>query len=134
MPVLSRGLMDTTVLSKNRAPGAEGLLWNEPLGLAIDATTEGGTVYVRDTTPANNRYNEPLNGWFGSAGLLTNSGTSPKLCQWNDGTLHWSAHNMALQSQTLDNAAWTVQANVTVTANNTAAPDGTTTADLLSAT
>jgi hypothetical protein len=38
------------------------------------------------------------------------------------------AHNLCLQSQTLDNASWTKN-DVTITANSVAAPDGTTTAD-----
>lgn len=40
----------------------------------------------------------------------------------------WQRTNIALQSQTLDNATWT-KTNVTVTADATAAPDGTATAD-----
>lgn len=39
--------------------------------------------------------------------------------------------NLLLQSQDFDNASWTVKTEVTITANNTTAPDGTTTADLL---
>ena len=38
--------------------------------------------------------------------------------------------NLVLQSQTLENASWT-PTNVTVTANTTSAPDGTTTADTI---
>ena len=41
--------------------------------------------------------------------------------------------NLCLQSQTLDNATW-VKSNVTVTADEAVAPDGTTTADTLTAT
>lgn len=41
--------------------------------------------------------------------------------------------NLLLRSQELDNAAWTAT-NLTVTANSTVAPDGTTTADTLAAT
>jgi hypothetical protein len=40
------------------------------------------------------------------------------------------AHNLVLQSQTLDNASWTAT-SCTVTANSVAAPDGTTTAETL---
>jgi hypothetical protein len=39
------------------------------------------------------------------------------------------AWNLAQQSETFDNAAWTKNANVSITANNTTAPNGTTTAD-----
>jgi hypothetical protein len=42
------------------------------------------------------------------------------------------AHNLILQSQTLDNGSWAVEsASVTVGANTTTAPDGTTTAETL---
>ncbi len=44
-----------------------------------------------------------------------------------------AATNNLLQSQTLDDAAWT-NVNVTVTADNTTAPDGTLTADKVAAT
>jgi hypothetical protein len=44
-----------------------------------------------------------------------------------------AATNRALQSQTFDHATW-VKTNVTVTANTTAAPDGTLTGDTLAAT
>jgi hypothetical protein len=40
------------------------------------------------------------------------------------------AHNLCIQSQTLDNAAWTAT-SITVSANSVAAPDGTTTAETL---
>jgi hypothetical protein len=40
------------------------------------------------------------------------------------------AHNLVLQSQTLDNASW-ANNTLTITANATAAPDGTTTAETL---
>lgn len=39
--------------------------------------------------------------------------------------------NLILQSQTLDNAAWSTFSSITVTANATAAPDGTSTAEKL---
>lgn len=45
-----------------------------------------------------------------------------------DGTLEAFGTNLLLQSQTFDNAAWT-KTRATVTADATAAPDGTTTAD-----
>jgi hypothetical protein len=43
-----------------------------------------------------------------------------------------AAHNLCLQSQTFDNASWT-NGETTETANSVAAPDGTTTADTLTA-
>jgi hypothetical protein len=47
---------------------------------------------------------------------------------YNGVTTAKAEENLLLQSQTFDNASW-VKANVTITANATAAPDGTTTAD-----
>lgn len=47
-----------------------------------------------------------------------------------DGVLQYAPHNLLLQSQTFDNASWTKVA-ATVTANATAAPDGSVTADKL---
>ena len=47
------------------------------------------------------------------------------------GLIQYAPHNLLLYSQELDNAAWTKGANVTVTANAAAAPDGTVTADLV---
>jgi len=46
------------------------------------------------------------------------------------GKITYAPANLVLQSQTFDNASWT-KAAVTVTANATAAPDGTSTADKL---
>jgi hypothetical protein len=48
-----------------------------------------------------------------------------------DGLIQYAPHNLLLYSQEFDNAAWTKGANVTVTANAAAAPDGTVTADLV---
>lgn len=42
--------------------------------------------------------------------------------------------NLLLQSQTFDNASWAGGSNITIAANTTAAPDGTTTADTITAT
>jgi len=47
------------------------------------------------------------------------------------GLVEYAPHNLLLYSQEFDNAAWTKGANVTVTANAAAAPDGTVTADLV---
>jgi hypothetical protein len=52
---------------------------------------------------------------------------------YNGVTTAKAEENLLLQSQTLDNAAWTVD-RTTVTANTVAAPDGTTTADTVQAT
>jgi hypothetical protein len=125
------------------AVGALALLSGETDGFAIDATSYdsvtaasyvggrvGGTVAVIDTgTPANDRSNVPLD-----ASNLVQSGTSPKMVHnASSPYVRWSAHNLALQSQTFDNAAWTSTGPaIAVTADDAVAPDGTTTADLFS--
>lgn len=49
------------------------------------------------------------------------------------GALVYAKHNLLTYSQEFDNAAWTKQASVSVSPNTTAAPDGTTTADTVTA-
>ena len=48
----------------------------------------------------------------------------------SDGLLKWAPHNLLTYSEDFSNAAWT-KSDITVSANAAAAPDGTTTADLL---
>jgi hypothetical protein len=50
---------------------------------------------------------------------------------YNGVTTAKAEENLALQSQTFDNSSWNVNSGVTVVANATTAPDGTTTADSL---
>jgi hypothetical protein len=49
---------------------------------------------------------------------------------YDENTSALAEQNLALQSQTFDNASW-IKQSVTVVADNTTAPDGTTTADLM---
>jgi hypothetical protein len=110
----------------NTLTGADALLSGETDGMASDFTRSDGTGYVSvlDTaTPANVVSNVIADAWW------TNSGTSPKLINTSAGALAWSPHNMVLQSQTLS-TSWTTTATA-VTDNDTAAPDGTTTAEKL---
>jgi len=68
-------------------------------------------------------------GWTYTGGTPAGTGSyAPKA----DGSLQFfpSVTNLLLQSQTLDNAGW-VKTDTTITANAVAAPDGTTTADLV---
>jgi hypothetical protein len=117
----------------------DGLLDGETDGFAIDATDYddlipaayvggpvGGDVLVGASgVPSYDHV--PLD-----ASNLVNSGTSPKMVHnASSPYVRWSAHNLALQSQTFDNAAWTKNAGTSITADNTTAPDGTSTADLL---
>jgi hypothetical protein len=126
--------------------GALALLSGETDGFAIDATSDGGTVAVINTgDPTDNLVNAPLN-----TSNLVQNGTSAKVVQWDDDTLHtvlagdvaqewdgtrWgilcepAATNLILRSQELDNASWT-KVDTTITADDTTAPDSTLTADL----
>lgn len=77
-------------------------------------------------------------GWyFNSAGVLTSAATDAPRFDYDPATLlpkgllmEETRTNLALQSQTLDNASWT-KATASVTANSVTAPDGTLTADTL---
>jgi hypothetical protein len=111
------------------ATGSQWLLDGETQGFAIDATMEGGSVTVKDTTaPTNTIYNKFLND-----SNLVQAGTSAKLVKWNaDPYLRWSPHNIYNRSSEFDNAAWDKASGgstATISANAIAAPDGSLTAD-----
>lgn len=78
--------------------------------------------------------------YFNSSGVLSTAAINTPAIDYDPVTLAcrglsiWEARtNLALRSEEFDNAAWT-SANVTVAANNTTAPDGSATADRLTAT
>lgn len=109
--------------------GASALLAGEADGLALDFTDF--SARVKDTgTPANN-YNSSgqvsSGALVGCSGLLTYTSPSNKVTRQADGVMRYQAHNLILQSETLDNAYWT-KTTITVTAD----ADGT--ADLLTET
>lgn len=111
--------------------GADNLLAGETNGIAFDFTGNSGLGYVSvldTTTPANVLHNARAN-----TVLKQNSSSSPKIVLRDDGLYHWTDHNLALQSQAFDNASWT-KSGTTATADQTTAPDGTVTADLLAET
>ena len=86
------------------------------------STGQCGSAYILDTgTPANDYDSHPY-------GLLTYTSPSAKMTMGPDGTLRFGAHNRCLYSEQFDNANWTARL-CAVTANTTAAPDGTTTAE-----
>jgi hypothetical protein len=118
------------------------LLSGETDGFAIDATSYdgvtvaayvggpvGGTVATIDTgTPANDLSNVALD-----ASNLVQLGTSPKMVHFPTSPyVRWSSNNLQIRSQELSNAHWTTN-NVTVAANDTTAPDGSATADKITA-
>jgi hypothetical protein len=101
------------------------LLGDEPAGLAVDFTTM--QALIRDDAL-------PLTTYLGSPlGLLTYSSTSPKLICDVDGVLRYANHNLALQSQDFSAGNWS-KIGGTIAADTQVAPDGTTTADTLTAT
>jgi hypothetical protein len=61
------------------------------------------------------------------------SRTSNATITKSDGTIGYAPHNLLTHSEQFDNAAW-VKSNATVTANNVAGANGTTTADTVTAT
>lgn len=121
-----------------------------PLGASSPAwvLTSGGTAATLDADFVNNLVY--LNGALSSvAALLACTRATPVAAYYTkaDGTLttfaantlrygtngvlvEAASANLVVRSQELDDAAWT-KTDVTVTANDTTAPDGTTTADLL---
>ena len=65
--------------------------------------------------------------------LLTYTAPSPKLVYGTDGVLGYMSQNTVTYSEQFDHADWS-KANTTITANQAVAPDGNTTADLLTKT
>jgi hypothetical protein len=85
------------------------------------------------STPASEYNGSPFSGPTigGDAGKLTFTGASLRMHYDSAGVLKFAGHNLCLQSQTIDSATWSKGANTTITANDAVAPDGTTTADLV---
>lgn len=140
------GLMDSTALWLTlfsggvRLTDAQSLLRNELDGLAIDFTSDDrlsstgfyGDVAVKDrTTPANVYNSSPTTT---NSSFLTYTSPSNKLVMGPTGTLRYPAHNLFLQSEDFS-TTWTRTAILAFgsgsTVNATAAPNGTTTADLI---
>jgi hypothetical protein len=91
------------------------------------STGFAGSVYIKDlTTPANDYDSSPTTA---SASVLTMTAPSLKMTRQANGLLAFQAHNLILWSEELDDAIW-VKRGGAVTANQIAAPDGTTTGDL----
>ena len=64
--------------------------------------------------------------------ILTYTSPSVKMVYGSTGVLGFAPHNLLLRSQLFDSASsWSVPAGSAIAADNTAAPDGTTTADKL---
>jgi hypothetical protein len=65
---------------------------------------------------------------------ITFSRTSNATLFDSAGNLVYAPHNLLTFSEQFDNSAWLTKTNCTITANNAIAPDGTTTADTVTAT
>jgi hypothetical protein len=115
-------------------------LWGAQLEVVGGASNQAPGDYVSNNVLAapffgaginGVRYFNTVNGNSAAAGVVTNA-TGAAI---SDATLQGYVSesqrtNSVLQSQTFDNATWT-KLNATVTANSTAAPDGTVTADTI---
>jgi hypothetical protein len=69
-----------------------------------------------------------------SIGATTPSTVNATTITGQTGVLRGTGQNLVVRSQEFDNPAWSTSDAVTITGNTTTAPDGTTTADTLSAT
>ncbi len=94
---------------------------------------ESGTSYALASAPGWVFTRTTANYAQNAAGVLSSFAIDTPRVTDQGLLIEGATTNSLLQSQTLDNATWT-NLNVTVTANNTTAPDGTNTADKVAAT
>lgn len=110
-------------LASGYASDALLLMGAETQGLTFSATDQ--SMSILDTgTPANN-YTGELSAKLGS--IRTSAG----MTYLSSRLLGWGPENLLLRSQEFDNASWTKDSGVSVTADQIAAPDGTMTADMI---
>jgi hypothetical protein len=106
---------------------ADWLLAGESQGFAVDATMEGGTVTVKDTTTTGNKIN---NRQLDQSCLVQGS-TSPKMVKWNaDPYLRWAPHNLDTGSIA---SWWVTNTGLTFVPDAAIAPDGNMTAAQMTA-
>lgn len=114
----------------HKPDGAVGPIGAETDILSLDFTSADrhGTCTIIDTgNPSNNKVNVPIRN---VVTLQAGSSVTPTMLQLDaTGLWGWSDHNLMLQSQTFDDAGWSKDTGVSVTADATTAPDGTMTAD-----
>jgi hypothetical protein len=101
--------------------------------LDFDFTNQYGAPFDFLTRATNGGYRQR------ASGLLVPTTTNEPVIDFSAGTalgtgFYGAYTNLLLRSEEFDNASWFKTANVTVTANNTTAPDGNLTADRLVAT
>lgn len=109
------------------------LLGAEPSGYATDFTAGGvqGNALVR-SFPRNTQMDYSGTPFLAQGGPVTFSRGSLATVTDSDGLIKWAPHNLLLASEQFDNSNWT-KSSATVTANAVAAPNGTTTADTITA-
>jgi hypothetical protein len=108
----------------------DSLLAGETDGLAIDFTDTDDFALSTWAMQAVQERNSSVDTLQSPHVFFTQSGTSPKYVKNSATTIGWSPHNYGTRSQEFDNAAFTKE-GLSVTANDTTAPDGTATADKL---
>jgi hypothetical protein len=121
--------------------GASLLVNGEVDGFSIDATsydTITDVAYVGG--PVGGTVSVGTSGTFSSdnvaldSSILTQAGTSPKMVHFNEAPfVRWTPHNLSTYSEDLSNWDGAGGGNGVLTSNDTTAPDGTVTADELSA-
>jgi hypothetical protein len=124
----------TNVAALMGGSGAQALLAAETDGLAIDFTD--ASLLVRDTTTTSNAWtaaNGDVQTFWRDRSFTSYSSPSPKITRDSSGYYTYRPHNLLAMSERLDSAYWTTT-TVTVTGNAAAAPDGTTTASLVTPT
>lgn len=107
-------------------PGIGVYIW----GAQLEAGTYP-TSYIPSTDTWTGRASTAT--YINSAGAIATQSSGVARYSYNPGTastvIDAASTNLLIRSQEFDNAAWALISNVTITANNTSAPDNTVTAD-----
>ena len=118
--------LNTDFISPEYQVAAQYTIWETNVGL-VSKTFSQIITFTRASTAT----------FFNSSGVLTSAAINEARLDYNPATLaaqgflvEEARTNLLTFSAQFDNASW-LAADITVTANNTTAPDGTTTADLL---
>jgi hypothetical protein len=117
------------------ASGAARLLGGGELdGLSIDFTD--ASLIVRDTTTTSNAWNGSngdVQTFWRDRSFTSYASPSPKITRDSSGNYTYRPHNLMPMSEKLDSAVWSKGAGSVVTRDGTTAPDGTATANLVTA-
>jgi hypothetical protein len=118
----------TNVAALMGGTAASTLLGGETDGLAIDFTD--ASLTVRDTTTTSNAWTQIEGGvqtFWRDRSFTSYASPSAKITRDSSGNYRYQPHNFCVMSEKFDSSVWT-KTNVTVAANQVAAPGGTTTA------